>query len=708
MTRATLTRASAATFVALTLAALVAFTPLGYVLDDAYDGWSRFDLRAFGAQCDGVTDDAGSISLGYDVLNAFGGGRLYVPNGKTCRIASDVQIEAHVQLECDPGGTIEADSGGTFTNGMLSATSKTEWGVSGCNLDLNTTATSAVHATGSREIVLRDVNIHDGTTTATAQTYLHIACSGTAPYSCVEITDSIIDCSSGTADTGIYAAPVADTENLVTITGNVIDGCDAGSIVADGVANIGGNDIRQPSTGIGISTSGDYSSVSKNLVRINGDGIGYRNSGWFSSSAQNKAYPVSANSIGFVQRGAYSVSNGDTWRLWGRDTIGYKIDGASHIAISGCSGTVAGTVAGQTHIMGGGAQGQVLITGCVISKGAYGIVPQQGASQSDLTGGVFINNRVVGNIIYGTTDAAIVLTTGWHAIGNTINWGASTTVNIQIGSDETWGTGGSEHSVITGNHLHCAACASNIAISSVLKRCGTGNDLYKSCSVDGDCDGASTCDAVPDVSGIVITGNELMVGSSGVGVDFGDGAACSTSPGASNWTIDGNTFLLGSGKTAIGFCSTPSASQFHDIHIGHNSWDTSGAGTFLSGWSPEFGTKPLPRQACQIFKNVDGSSEAEMGPVMPDAVTVLGATCWCHDPDDGNCSGADLATFQYETREGASIGSVVTCNTNTAPGAQYTAFSTPYETSAYEVLFIDTVQAPTDEDEWYEICLQYE
>jgi polygalacturonase len=168
-------------------------------------GSPAFDVRAYGALCDGTTDDATAINLATTAANTAGGGIVLVPKG-TCMASDDINIPQNVWLHgvgmfssiikrtSSTQGAI--GEGGLIHFGTTSQTGSWNAGISDLTVDgngvnNNTTDQTTANIYGRRkaDIVVERVRSINAT-----RTCIHFDSLTTATYTTnITIRDSFAD-----------------------------------------------------------------------------------------------------------------------------------------------------------------------------------------------------------------------------------------------------------------------------------------------------------------------------------------------------------------------------------------------------------------------------------------------------------------------------------------------------------------------------------
>ena len=589
-------------------------------IENGINGWTgpEVDVRAYGAVCDGSTNDKTAFDLAYDSLTT-NGGTISIPAGKTCMVGSDVNVESNVRLKCQPGGTIKAVSGGIWTFGMM------EWfdgggtsddsPVEGCNFDLNGEHVPALTVFGERNPVTRSRFYGGDTTNGSAWSMVNYSCAGEG---CDFSRNYILGAdTAGANDQCLYVAGSTTAGYNTTVSSNNIRSCDLyGILTGTGLMVIQGNSVSSGSnatSGTGIHMAGSGSVVDNHvtcagsssecieiagsssaargnrLVASGSSAKGIKLSGADSSAVSNKITVSGSSGIAIDTDTSGTVIMGNTWALTAAtggtdDAIGVQV-GAGDATydinnnIIGNNGTVT-TNDAQVHISVAGPL--TTITGNNMTSGKYCIVPSQASAAYF---GAAFNVTVVGNRCYAPTTSGVIAVAGWEVVGNYIAWGTSTGgAAVEVGEDRTYKVGTGGHTLITNNLLYWGQSGTPaIKANDVGPTCNGGTNIYKTCTADNttDCPGATCGDCCKEqhLYGVQVVGNHLyqVTVSTGSGINLATGVSA-TSNDIFNWIIDGNTFTMAPpGSTAAEAspgieCSSSNQTKVYDVVVGNNSY----------------------------------------------------------------------------------------------------------------------------------------
>ena len=582
---------------------------------DGLNGYSgpQLDVRAFGAVCDGSTDDKAKLDAAYDALTT-NGGTIVIPAGKTCMVSADVEVESNVSLRCEPGGTIKATAGGTFTLGLLSwfggFVARNNAGVTGCTFDLNSKANPAISVIGAQNPITRSRFLGGSTSNGSNWNMVLYNCSGAG---CV-FEQNTVTCAntSGAKDIGVSVAGSTTNGEQSIVVGNQVKGCDIVGINAlGGKVQISTNTVTAIGTsGIGIESSASEGSVAGNNVNASGSsGVGINlqtaltaldnrvvvsgvtatgvNMVVSGGHAQTNRVTVSgASGVAFRARGCCGSISNNAYALTAvtggtDDAIGiYLGDGTvfdEQYTVSGNVGAVTTTDA-QVHVVI--AAPLVTITGNIFTKGKYCIAPSQ-ASAAEFSFG--FNVTINANRCYSQGTSGIIAVTGFEMTGNYIAWvGSGGVAAIEVGDNRTL-KNGTTHTLIVGNLIHSQESGvAGIKTNAIGKTCDGGTKQYQACTNDNttDCPSATCpgcCDTNAGLAGVQVTGNHVLITAAGHGAGVDLSGVSSTSGDIYNWVIAGNTIETNvsnaADSTAAIKCSSSNQTKVHDIDIGTNSYN---------------------------------------------------------------------------------------------------------------------------------------
>lgn len=121
-----------------------------------------YDVRAYGAAADGVSDDTGAVESACAAAGAAGGGDIYFPAGLTC-IVDDADItQDNITIVIPAGATVSSTSTTApcfDVNGASGFVIKGEGTISGPGKATAASGCNGVSLTGSSGAVIRDVEI---------------------------------------------------------------------------------------------------------------------------------------------------------------------------------------------------------------------------------------------------------------------------------------------------------------------------------------------------------------------------------------------------------------------------------------------------------------------------------------------------------------------------------------------------------------------
>lgn len=558
-------------------------------LRDGLNGFSGpvLDVRAFGAMCDGTTDDLAALNKAYSETSATGG-TIMIPAGKTCMTSADITVRSNVDLLCEPGGTIKATSGASFTWAMLSSfltsplqSSTSNNAIDGCRLDLNGKAAQAVFLTGDNFVFSR--NVVTGGATSNGSNWTMARVNATNGDSVVRNNTISCAATSGAKDVGLQVAGA-------TTLGNRVTGCDIYSVYVSGpnstvetsvvtVAGSSGYGIYATSptliTGNTLTASGASSKAI--YVTSGSDGTQITNNKITHSGATGEAIRTEAVAT-LIQGNRWSLtSNGG-----GTDTTAGVYSTADYTRVIANVGQVT-TPDDQTHLWMGGPQSTAI--GNNLVSGAY--------CARTIDGNINVNFS--GNRCYAQSKVQVVAATGWIINGNYLAWlGSGGRAAILAGDDISTKKCTVDHLNVTGNILSSIqAGTSGIETAAISKLCDGGSRVNETCTTDDQhastgCPGtvgSGHCDA-QTFEGVQILGNHFLYATGAdPAIDLSTGVS-STSGDTWNWVITGNTFDLNtSNGVAMNFPSS-NQTKVRNIQIGVNSFVGS---LRLQNWTPNMG-----------------------------------------------------------------------------------------------------------------------
>jgi Pectate lyase superfamily protein len=176
------------------------------------------DVTAFGAKCDGSTDDTAAFQAAFNAAIADPGGTVYIPwspaNGNGCVVKSGITIGAHSYwLNVLQVGNITIPSGGsTLVDSGTSSTNNLYWlGVAGQGAGvpqafgepsaptINVVANVPAFRLHSDQVRLENLDIRCNSTTADCVDFFALPTAGFADISLVNVNAGVIAGSTGTA-----------------------------------------------------------------------------------------------------------------------------------------------------------------------------------------------------------------------------------------------------------------------------------------------------------------------------------------------------------------------------------------------------------------------------------------------------------------------------------------------------------------------------
>lgn len=492
----------------------------------------------FGAVCDGAADDRPAMTaMLEDRLEAA------LPAGRRCRLAGDLILERdHATVRCAPGATILLD--GQFDEAGILVAGAADVKIEGCKFDL--AGRTAVPAIATDHLCsLANGTCHGGENDGTPCLHPGLCpggrceigpgaegrcrggtrsgrlctaqsdCEGDGAFcehrnSCLlqsgtDVLDNEIGNLPDAEIAVIRILPAAPAPTARTQGNRVLCPTEAVSAIT-GMRVSGGttsdNTVRGCAIGIDAAPVNGAAFVSRNTVHVSGVrearsiGIRIADMPTSSSSVNDNLVQVSSNEgIGIESSGPPVIGN--TALLGAKDAIGIA---ASGMVTSNVVRPAVGMRDG--HGTGIAAMDRVgTISSNMIGGLAWGIVPRGGGvGNASTPGSGSFNKRIVGNEILSTRNG-VVAVTGWHVIGNTINWmyppgkdgDAALAAGIWIGDPRRSDFGDhacTDHSLISSNNVHSdREDVYLVAVTPVGMRC---RDTNRACGAgDG---GPEVCD----------------------------------------------------------------------------------------------------------------------------------------------------------------------------------------------------------------------
>lgn len=676
------------------------------------------DVRTGLAACNGSTDDAAAINSLISAISSGGGGRVLIPGGQECEVASDITVLAGVNLFCMPKAKIQAASGGTFTNGVVTAASQADVSITGCEIDLNGKATSAIKITGGTNSYV-GYNYAYGGSTSSTHTLISVQDGG--DYSLVE--RNRVECSAtGTpSDVGIDVDGPSTSPAYIEVRGNLVEQCDAKGIEVGDLAMVHHNGVKvDGASAVGIDLLNSYEIATENLVECSGSGsVCVDSDGSAQKLSDNLLRIGGSAAVGFEGTGIAQTSwDGNFTEVSGSTAVGYSIAG-TWLKVSDCvsiDGT-SGTETGEQHIRIGkfGSGNGITIDSCKIANGNIGIAPTQVAGDYD--GGAVINVTVTDSEIWGQEGYGVVMVTGWQVNSNRIPWQEATSIPVSFGDDRTFGaTMG--HGTLNDNLIHCVGCATPVKFTDEGYRCADGTQsLLGSVCTPGtegtDCgSGGGGAQCGEDAGGQISRTRQFTIGNNtliaaatnGVFVDMDGDGYDANSPPVETGTISGNQFHDTNSGQKIFQLSSGFNSKYTNLRFGVNGWNGV-AGAYLENYTSANGTWiDAPRQTCLRYDNVADASDNQFFNIAPaPGLTVVSGACICV----GTCTTMATITLQACSDPSCSsgtVGSAFNCGTTTTWSTNPAGEIAGGYTMEWDNTRTGT--SPTTDD--YIVCFQYE
>lgn len=566
--------------------------------EDTYNGWVRHDVRAFGALCDGTTDDRAAFNDAFSFLNSRGGGIVFVPAvGSLCVIddnsGAGLAPKANVTLECEPGAGIKAASGAVFTNALVYTSLVDDWGISNCQFDMNSTSENAINASLGSGVQIANVRVYGWGTTGTGQTGIQINTSLSSSTRASFVRDSVVECAGDASDddeVGISLTGGVFASRAVLAQNNRVVNCDKqGLVLGNGAVAVENKISMQDGGAVGL-VLGQYTSASDNEVYGTGSAqVGILVNGAYATSTGNHVWLTGTGAaVGLSTESDYAKSANDDIRLSGNctDCVGIVLGADTNVTNCVINMSVAATnnIAIRPDNLANTSQ----ISDCRIYGGDFGIT--SGLQYTTTNGdNIPANIRISDNVLWSQQVASVVIpAAGWHLVGNTLNYlDNSTGAVLWVGMDaDEFGCASncnqrtSNHSVISSNNFHATNSDSYIRFASFS---GMETDL------------------------INITGNLFIGGASDVALDLGED--CISGCGEIRAVlVDGNNFNMVGPDNVFGFSSV---GTYDGIVIGTNVYRNdnsdctgsatpfscctgSGTGTCIDGYTDDLAANRQP------------------------------------------------------------------------------------------------------------------
>lgn len=473
----------------------------------AYSNPSGFDVRAFGAACDGSTDDSTAFTNCIAAVDGTDEGTCLVPaTGNACVIA-DVTLTSNSNLVCTPGARLEAKS--SVSNAMLYASSAiNNVRISGCLLNLDQVEKDAIKInSGSTGITIDgnqfwwNYNSETAGTGTTAEDYIEMGCadSSSTTLGC-SIRNNLFVGSNRDAqdDTGITVLDgggILGLGSTFLIEGNIIAGTggDCMDLTMTGVVNA---NLMYGCGEAGITGAFAQGVISSNEIYVNSSG------GTFTidinaSNARIVGNNFPTNTSG---RGAARIYNGSGTQFENN----YAADGVQYLTVAITNRTNHAAIknnefnassAMDDPFDGGSAVASVIVENPsdlqVVSNSFVGTAPAGGYTairiqNSDTATFDVAQTRILNNIISAIGAAGTDSCMLFHDASGTANNGF---INMQIVANSC----GAEGSTAIDNCVK----VNNVA------EAGNWSDVFYSANIFDDCttwqNGASTTNVTPQV-----------------------------------------------------------------------------------------------------------------------------------------------------------------------------------------------------------------
>lgn len=473
----------------------------------AYSNPSGLDVRAFGAVCDGSTDDSTAFTNCIAAVDGTDEGTCLVPaTGNACVIA-DVTLTSNSNLVCTPGARLEAKS--SVSNAMLYAASAiNNVRISGCLFNLDQVEKDAVKInSGSTGITIDsnqfwwNYNSETAGTGTTAEDYIEMGCadSSSTTLGC-SIRNNLIVGSNRDAqdDTGITVlggGGIFGLGSTFLIEGNIIAGTggDCMDLTMAGIVNA---NLMYGCGEAGITGTVAQGDISSNEIYVNSSG------GTFTidinaSNARIVGNNFPTNTGG---RGAARIYNGSGTQFENN----YAADGVQYLTVAITNRTNHAAIKNNVFNVGsarddpfdgGSAVASVIVENPsdlqVVSNSFVGTAPAGGYTairiqNSDTATFDVAQTRILNNIISAIGAAGTDSCMLFHDASGTANNGF---INMQIVANSC----GVEGSTAIDNCVK----VNNVA------EAGNWSDVFYSANIFDDCttwqSGASTTNVTPQV-----------------------------------------------------------------------------------------------------------------------------------------------------------------------------------------------------------------
>jgi hypothetical protein len=528
---------------------------------------------ALSTACDGTADAGPALQAALDERTT--GGVVVIPSGRTCRLSTPVAVRSRIDLRCEPGARVIAAS---ETNAALFGSDLVDVTIDDCEIEIAHGARGAIELAG-RGLDVHRVKLRGEENPSAARPWVTLDC---AEGGSCRIADIQVSCAETSHPTPAAESPAVRISvgagGRGSVRGTEFRGCSR-AIEAQGSVAIVGNAIRssdphERAVGISVDARRVGADISDNEVRVTGPGAtGIAVRGVLSTANGNRVHVEGEGAVAFaIDRAAEMRLVGNHHSIGG-GAAGYRVRSSNAVVIGSCTGSAGDS---DVHVQFAKTQ-QLVVDGCVLRRGAYGVV--------EMDPGTSMNVTVSDNRMIRMTSACVIAATGFTVTDNYCAWLIEDAPAVVLGDDRLPGIG-NVHAVVSGNIFHCEGCKALIVPTPIGGRCRSAPD--RPCRESADCrseqaPGGDHCDPAR-LAGLVVTDNSFLGAPDGVGIDFGN-LTRESSPAPSDLVIANNQFSLRGQCIAVRFPESAAVrSRIRGVEIGVNS---NRCPKYLEGFSPE-------------------------------------------------------------------------------------------------------------------------